>query len=374
MSNNKKWALVFAGGGGNGAFEIGAWRAIDEAKMFDICAVSGSSVGALNAALYAVGDFKTANEIWQNIRPRDIIPIKPHKILNKVKNIHKKMSVCSTDGLRRLIAGRGLIEKLQKSDIPCIASCTFAPQSITEHADVVINGERVSYFDLRKQSRERITDILLASSAIPVVFPQQKIDGQYFKDGDFAGLGDCMPVIPLYDMGCRNFIVIHLDRYKPIRLNKTIKNDKNVEFLHIYPPREMDKFRSIFNFNNCYIKKRINMGYKSTKRLLEAYKNADKRIYTCKEPLKRLLEDRCAFNGLKILLDKVNIPLKVTDAEKFWRVLAENKKYKLEQHLFTHHARLLEKRGDGNYRVAWGSKNAIEKAFDVILHLDPGML
>lgn len=372
MEKGNKWALVFAGGGGNGAFEIGAWRAIDESGLFDIGAVSGSSVGALNAALYAVGDFDTANEIWQSIRPRDIIPVKPHKIINKFKDVHKKMSVCSTDGLRRLIAGKGLIEKLQKSDIPCIASCTYAPQNILECMDTVINGEKVSYFDLRKQSREKITDILLATSAIPIVFPQQKINGKFFKDGDFAGLGDCMPVMPLYKMGYRSFIIIHLDRYKPIRLSKSLKNDKTVEFIHIYPPREMDHFHSIFNFNNAYIKKRIDIGYKSTKKLLNVY--ADKTIYTCAEPLKQLLEDKCAFNGLKILLDRVNIPLKVTDAEKFWRVLAENKKFKLEQHLFTHHARLLAKRSDGNYRVAWGSKNSIEKAFDIILHLDPKML
>ncbi|MBR6400768.1 MAG: patatin-like phospholipase family protein [Firmicutes bacterium] len=371
MENSKKWALVFAGGGGNGAFEIGAWRAIDEAGIFDIGAVSGSSVGALNAALYAIGDLKTAHDIWADLTPGDIIPVKPHKIINKFKDIHKKISVCSTDGLRRLIAGKGLIERLQKSNIPCIASCTYAPQNMAECADIIINGERMSYFDLRRQSREKITDILLATSAIPGVFPQQKIDGKYFMDGDFGGRGDCMPVIPLYDMGFRKFIVIHLDRYKPIRMTDDIKNDGTTEFLHIYPPRELDSTSSILNFNNAYIKRRIEMGYRCTKKILRAGKSG---VHTFREPLKQLLENKRAFNGLKLLLDKANVPLKVTDAEKFWRVLAENKRFKLEQHLFTRHARLLEKRGDGNYRVAWGSENAIEKAFDVILRLDPIML
>ncbi len=369
MTDNKKWAIVFAGGGGNGAFEIGAWRAIKEDGRFDVGAVSGSSVGALNAALFAAGDIETANEIWENISPKDIIPIKPYKIFYKFIDIKKKLSVCSTDGLRKLIASRGLIEKLQKSKIPCIASCTYAAQNISECVNEFVNGEKVSYFDLRCEDEKRITDILLATSAIPVAFPQQKIDGRYFKDGDFAGLGDCMPVKPLYDIGFRKFIVIHLDRYKPVKLSDDIRNDKAAEFLHIYPPREMDTFSTIFNFSNNYIKKRIDIGYKCTKKLLAD--NKEQGVHTFKEPLNRLLDDNRALCDLRHLLDNINIPLKVVDGEKFWRILAENGRFKLEHHLFTHHARLLEKRSDGNYRVAWGSKRSIEKAFDIILHLAP---
>ena len=51
----KEYALVLEGGGAKGAYQIGAWRALKEAGV-KICALAGSSVGALNAALICMGD------------------------------------------------------------------------------------------------------------------------------------------------------------------------------------------------------------------------------------------------------------------------------------------------------------------------------
>ena len=60
--------LVFAGGGGKGAYEIGVWKYLREIG-FDkhIKVVSGTSIGALNAALFAGSDYETAEKIWLNI-------------------------------------------------------------------------------------------------------------------------------------------------------------------------------------------------------------------------------------------------------------------------------------------------------------------
>ena len=259
------WALVLAGGGGNGAFEIGVWRALTEFGNFNIKAASGSSVGALNAALFTCADLETAEKIWYDINPNDVVPIKPHRALGKLWDFDKKLSICSTTGLRRLFASDGLIDKLKESKMPCFASCTQAPKNIAGGAKALLTKADVSYFDLQGLDRERATQILLATSAIPFAFPQQKIGEKYYIDGDFAGRGDCMPVQPLYDMGFRNFIVVHLDRYKPMRLSNTLKSDIDTRFLHIYPPREFDHRASILNFKNSDIKKRIEIGYQSAK-------------------------------------------------------------------------------------------------------------
>ncbi|MBQ6554286.1 MAG: patatin-like phospholipase family protein [Firmicutes bacterium] len=361
------WALVLAGGGGNGAFEIGVWRALREFGDFDIKAAAGSSVGALNAALFACSDLETAEKIWYDINPNDVVPIKPHRALGKLWDFNKKMSICSTTGLRKLISSNGLLDKLRESKTPCFASCTCAPQSLTGGAKAFFKGADVSYFDLRGLNRERATQILLATSAIPFAFPQQKIDNNYYMDGDFAGRGDCMPVQPLYDMGFRNFIVVHLDRYKPMRLSNTLKSDIDTKFLHIYPPREFDHRLSILNFKNSDIKKRIEIGYQSAKdAILNQTQNAAKAFVN---PINQLIDNSAALKDLRRLLDRINIPLKVIDGEHFWNVIAQNKYFKLEQHIATHHARLLEIRKDGNYRIAWGSKNAIENALDIILRL-----
>ena len=60
--------LVLEGGGGKGSYQIGVWKAIRELGLEKkIVAVSGTSVGALNAALFAKGDFETACQIWREI-------------------------------------------------------------------------------------------------------------------------------------------------------------------------------------------------------------------------------------------------------------------------------------------------------------------
>ncbi len=62
------YGVVFGRGGGRGSYELGVWKALDEYKdYFDIGAVSGSSVGALNAALYACGDLDRAEQMWYDI-------------------------------------------------------------------------------------------------------------------------------------------------------------------------------------------------------------------------------------------------------------------------------------------------------------------
>lgn len=50
-----EWGLVLAGGGGKGAYQAGAFKALWEYGIQDyITAVSGASVGALNAVLLPI--------------------------------------------------------------------------------------------------------------------------------------------------------------------------------------------------------------------------------------------------------------------------------------------------------------------------------
>ncbi len=59
-------ALVLGGGGSRGAYEIGVWRALREMDhRFSI--VTGTSVGALNGAIIAQGDYQTAVDVWSSI-------------------------------------------------------------------------------------------------------------------------------------------------------------------------------------------------------------------------------------------------------------------------------------------------------------------
>ena len=66
--------LVFAGGGGKGAYEIGVWKYLHEIGLDQyIRVVSGTSVGALNAALVVGSSYEVAEKLWMNIREDKIL-------------------------------------------------------------------------------------------------------------------------------------------------------------------------------------------------------------------------------------------------------------------------------------------------------------
>ena len=83
------FGLVFCGGGGRGSYQIGVWKALDELGITkQIKAVSGTSVGALNAALFASKTQKEAADIWSSINQNDIISEKEFKeYIHDCKNI-----------------------------------------------------------------------------------------------------------------------------------------------------------------------------------------------------------------------------------------------------------------------------------------------
>lgn len=65
--NNVRRAVVFSGGGAKGAFEIGVWKALNALGYYaDI--VTGTSIGALNGALYLSGKQEEAEKIVERTR------------------------------------------------------------------------------------------------------------------------------------------------------------------------------------------------------------------------------------------------------------------------------------------------------------------
>ncbi|MBQ8087154.1 MAG: patatin-like phospholipase family protein [Clostridia bacterium] len=67
-----KRALVLSGGGARGAYELGAWQALDEIGIA-FHAVYGTSIGAINAGLFAQGDLQKAKALWSDISMKKIV-------------------------------------------------------------------------------------------------------------------------------------------------------------------------------------------------------------------------------------------------------------------------------------------------------------
>ena len=69
-----KYGLVLSSDGSKSSFEIGAWKALRELDVM-LSAVSGSFVGALNAALIAQGDFERAVRFWRNVSSKNLFDV-----------------------------------------------------------------------------------------------------------------------------------------------------------------------------------------------------------------------------------------------------------------------------------------------------------
>lgn len=68
----KKFALVLAGGGSKGSYEVGAINALYELNYsFDI--ITGTSIGALNGAVLAQGQLDRLNILWDNLIASQIL-------------------------------------------------------------------------------------------------------------------------------------------------------------------------------------------------------------------------------------------------------------------------------------------------------------
>ena len=78
-------ALVLAGGGAKGSYQVGAWQALQELGWTpDI--ITGASVGALNGCLFTMGKSKEAEDLWRRLEIHDVLEVpdslKPEELNN----------------------------------------------------------------------------------------------------------------------------------------------------------------------------------------------------------------------------------------------------------------------------------------------------
>lgn len=268
----KKIGIVFAGGGGKGAYEIGVWKAISEAGI-QPDAIAGTSVGALNAALMLQGDRVLAENMWRHIEARNVLSLDPASISPTVLPKLASLSVdlaklplaVRTRGLFRQDGLRAMMdEALQEVAVAEAAAdffaCVHEPKT-----------NQVHYLRVNGQPKDRVRSILMASCALPLLFSDIEIDGRIYTDGGwFWGVPhkrlDNTPVRPVYEAGCRTIILVCLSR------DDLVNRDDfpGVTLLPIVPRENLgDTFDGTLDFSNVGAARRIEQGYRDAKRILD---------------------------------------------------------------------------------------------------------
>ncbi len=181
-------AFVLTGGGSLGAVQVGMLQALVDRDVRPDLLV-GTSVGALNAAFVAGRGFsaETVAEleaIWRSVRRVDVFPFQP---LRRLRGTHRA-ALCSPAGLRRLLTAQLPMTRLEEARVPVHVTATN-----------VLSGEEVLL------SRGDAVAAVLASAAIPAVFPPVEIDGTLLYDG---GLADNAPISKAVALGATRVFVL----------------------------------------------------------------------------------------------------------------------------------------------------------------------
>ncbi len=161
-------AFVFAGGGSLGAVQVGMLRALVEAGLRPDFVV-GSSAGAINAAYFAgapdLDGVARLERIWSGLKRADIFPVSWSHI---VRLLRRPDYIVEPDGLRRLIETHLQFENFEDARLPLHIMATDQ------------QGMSV------RLSSGSVMDAILASAAIPGVFPTVPIGGRHLMDGAIA--------------------------------------------------------------------------------------------------------------------------------------------------------------------------------------------
>jgi NTE family protein len=225
-------ALVLSGGGARGAYQVGVlkamadWLPADAPCPFEV--LVGASAGALNATALAARapsfreGVRSLEDVWANfsvdqvVRTDSLTMLRSglHWLLSLVTGgwlVAPPRSLLDTTPLRELLGRVIPLERIASNVAtgPLRAVAVATTSYVSGRAVAFFDGEpaiepwhRVSRSGVRRQID---IDALMASSAIPFIFPAGRIDDQYYGDGAMRQLA---PLSPAVHLGANRVLVI----------------------------------------------------------------------------------------------------------------------------------------------------------------------
>ncbi|WP_096085913.1 patatin-like phospholipase family protein [Agaribacterium haliotis] len=224
-------ALILSGGGARAAYQVGVLLGVSDIlphlkNPFEI--ISGTSAGAINAASLAAhpGSFnRSAHDlaaIWRELEPDSVFRSNLTSLLSGAANVgfsllhggsrgKKPLALLDNSPLREtlshMIDFRHIQRKIDKGKLKALSVTALGYSS----------GESVSFFQgqagLKGWRRYRrvgtpatiSVEHLLASSAIPVIFPTLKLSMEYFGDGAMRQMA---PISSALHLGANRVFII----------------------------------------------------------------------------------------------------------------------------------------------------------------------
>ena len=171
--------LVCAGGGIKGFYYLGIIKGLEEKNIIDkLENLCGVSVGAIIIVLIALNyKYKELYEILINYNFEDILE-------KDLLNIFNNYSIYGNDKKRRILQIL-LNYKINKENISLNELCEYSKKNIYIISTNVETGEE-KIFNKNDDGDVDVIDIIMASSALPLIFPIIKINDKRYIDGGFS--------------------------------------------------------------------------------------------------------------------------------------------------------------------------------------------
>lgn len=199
-----KRAVVLAGGGSRGPYQVGVWQALRELDIpFQI--VTGTSVGALNGALMAQGDFAQAKEMWESLAQSDVIAAfssaDPSGLVGKGRYFG--------DFIKQLLEQGGLDVSPLEATLRRAVDEQALRASPVEYGLVTAKLPAFKAVQLTKSEipEGELVDYMLASATYFPFFPRKEIGGDRYVDGAFS---DNLPIELALRCGAEEIVAVDL--------------------------------------------------------------------------------------------------------------------------------------------------------------------
>jgi NTE family protein len=200
-------ALVLSGGGAKGAWEAGLAIALIE-RGVPVRLVTGSSAGALNAAMIADGRLDRLEATWRAITNDGVYALRPAIAFAGL--LPGWLTLLALDRAGSLLDPAPLRALLTTAiDLDRIRAAPIEVRVVA--MDLARRRKRV--FD----NRTLTVDALMAATAVPGAFPAVEVDGQLLVDGGLTGRA---PVLEALESGVAVERVLVALSYQPDELGE----------------------------------------------------------------------------------------------------------------------------------------------------------
>lgn len=253
--------LVLEGGGAKGSYQLGAYKALLEMDI-EISGITGTSIGAINGAMIAQGDFDKAKELWMAIDPEEVFKMSTEdlsdlmnlnfdknnfsRIFGRIKKIFDNKGI-DLDNIRRYLDTYVDEQKVRKSQL----DFGLVTYSLTDFEPLELFIEDIP--------EGKLVEYLLASSYLPA-FKGEKLDGKRFIDG---AVHDNLPINMLARKGYNEIIAVRTYGSGRIR---PVDDEVSVSVQYIGPTEDLGR---VLEFVPERIEHNIRLGYLDTWRHYE---------------------------------------------------------------------------------------------------------